>query len=95
MGKPTAGRKLCVIPATRSMAQVEQTLRSAQLQPLLPHGVLDKLIEENKQDLYEKWIGGHLAALRTAIDEGDASSIAEDNVFDRVWETLHRRPTPR
>jgi antitoxin ParD1/3/4 len=27
-----------------------------------------------------------LAALRTAIDEGDASGIAEDNVFERVRE---------
>ena len=29
-----------------------------------------------------------LAALRTAIDEGDASGIAEDGVFERVRETL-------
>ena len=29
-----------------------------------------------------------LAALRTAIDEGDASGIAEGNVFDRVLEKL-------
>jgi antitoxin ParD1/3/4 len=29
-----------------------------------------------------------LAALRAAIDEGDASGIAEENVFARVRETL-------
>jgi antitoxin ParD1/3/4 len=35
-----------------------------------------------------------LAALRTAIDEGDASGIAEGNVFDRVRKTLNL-PTRR
>jgi predicted transcriptional regulator len=29
---------------------------------------------------------GRLAALRAAIDEGDASGVAEDGVFDRVRE---------
>jgi antitoxin ParD1/3/4 len=29
-----------------------------------------------------------LAALRTAIDEGDASGVAEGNVLERVRETL-------
>jgi antitoxin ParD1/3/4 len=35
-----------------------------------------------------------LAALRAAIDEGDASGIAENDVFARVRETLNpaRRP---
>lgn len=36
-----------------------------------------------------------LAALRTAIDEGDGSGIAEGNVFDRVRKTLNLRTTPR
>ena len=31
---------------------------------------------------------GKLAALRTAIDLGDGSGIAEGNVFDRVRKTL-------
>jgi antitoxin ParD1/3/4 len=35
-----------------------------------------------------------LAALRAAIDEGDASGIAEDGVFTRVRETLSL-PTQR
>jgi antitoxin ParD1/3/4 len=35
-----------------------------------------------------------LAALRAAIDEGDASGLAEGNVFDRVRKTL-RLPTTR
>lgn len=30
-----------------------------------------------------------LAALRTAIDEGDASGIAEGNVFDSIRATLN------
>ena len=36
-----------------------------------------------------------LAALRTAIDEGDASGIAEGNVFERVREKLNLPSTPR
>jgi hypothetical protein len=36
-----------------------------------------------------------LAALRAAIDEGDASGVAEGDVFARVRETLKRPPTPR
>ncbi len=36
-----------------------------------------------------------LAALRTAIDEGDASGVAEGNVFARVRETLNLPATPR
>jgi len=36
-----------------------------------------------------------LAALRTAIDEGDASGIAKGNVFARVRETLKLPPTQR
>ena len=35
-----------------------------------------------------------LAALRAAIDEGDASGLAEGNVFDRVRKTL-KLPTTR
>jgi antitoxin ParD1/3/4 len=36
-----------------------------------------------------------LAALRAAIDEGDASGIAEGNVFDRVRKTLSPPTTRR
>ncbi len=36
-----------------------------------------------------------LAALRTAIDEGDASGVAEGNVFSRVRDTLNLPTTPR
>jgi antitoxin ParD1/3/4 len=35
-----------------------------------------------------------LAALRTAIDEGDASGIVEGDVFTRVRETLNLPTTP-
>ena len=36
-----------------------------------------------------------LAVLRAAIDEGDASGIAEDGVFERVLETLKVPKTRR
>jgi len=36
-----------------------------------------------------------LAALRAAIDDGDRSGIAEDNVFARVREKLNLSSTPR
>jgi antitoxin ParD1/3/4 len=43
----------------------------------------------------ERQYEAKLAALRAAIDEGDASGIAKDNVFGRVRKTLklpaHRR----
>jgi len=39
---------------------------------------------EREEQLYE----AKLAALRTAIDEGDASGIAEGDVFGRVRKTL-------
>jgi hypothetical protein len=45
---------LGIVPATRSVAQVMEMLRSAQRQPLLQPGVLDKAIKENKRDLYDK-----------------------------------------
>ena len=45
---------------------------------------------EREEQQYE----AKLAALRTAIDEGDASGIAEGNVFDRVRKTLNL-PTRR
>jgi len=51
---------LGTVPATRSVAQVMRTLRSAQGQPVLPPGALDKAIEENKRDVYDKWIVGEL-----------------------------------
>ena len=51
---------LGIVPATRSVTQVMKMLRSAQRRPLLQPGVLDKAIEENKRDLYDKWIGGEV-----------------------------------
>ena len=36
-----------------------------------------------------------LAALRAAIDEGDASGIAKGNPFDRVRKALRLRTKPR
>jgi antitoxin ParD1/3/4 len=46
---------------------------------------------EREEQQYE----AKLAALRTAIDEGDASGVAEGSVFARVRETLTLPNTPR
>jgi antitoxin ParD1/3/4 len=46
---------------------------------------------EREEQQYE----AKLTALRTAVDEGDASGIAEGNVFQRVRETLNLSTTPR
>ncbi len=43
----------------------------------------------------ERQYEAKLAALRTAIDEGDASGIAKGKVFDRVRKTLKLHTTPR
>jgi antitoxin ParD1/3/4 len=45
---------------------------------------------EREEQQYE----AKLAGLRAAIDEGDASGIAEGDVFARVREALHS-PAPR
>ena len=45
---------------------------------------------EREEQQYE----AKLAGLRAAIDEGDASGIAEGDVFARVREALHL-PAPR
>ena len=42
-----------------------------------------RTLEREEQEYEAK-----LAVLRAAIDEGDASGIAEDGVFERVRETL-------
>jgi antitoxin ParD1/3/4 len=44
-----------------------------------------------EEELYE----AKLAALRAAIDEGDASGVAEGNPFARVRETLNLRSAKR
>jgi antitoxin ParD1/3/4 len=46
---------------------------------------------EREEQQYE----AKLAALRAAIDEGDASGIAEGNVFARVRERLNLPLAPR
>ena len=43
----------------------------------------------------ERQYEAKLAALRTAIDEGDASGIAKGDAFDRVRKTLKLRTTRR
>ena len=49
-----------------------------------PQAVLVELVGEALER--EEQREGKLATLRLAIDEGDASGIAEDGVFDRVRE---------
>lgn len=46
---------------------------------------------EREEQRYE----AKLAALRNAVDEGDASGLAEDNAFERVREKLNLPLTPR
>lgn len=46
---------------------------------------------EREEQQYE----AKLAALRTAIDEGDASGVAEGDAFARVRETLNLPTTQR
>jgi len=46
---------------------------------------------EREEQEYEAKLG----VLRAAIDEGDASGIAEDGVFERVLETLKLPKTRR
>ena len=46
---------------------------------------------EREEQQYE----AKLAALRTAIDEGDASGVAKGNVFARVRKTLNLPTTSR
>lgn len=50
-----------------------------------PQAVLVELVGE-ALEREEQQHGGKLAALRSAIDEGDASGVAEDGVFGRVRE---------
>jgi len=49
-----------------------------------------RTLEREEQEYEAK-----LAVLRAAIDEGDASGIAEDGVFERVLETLKPPKTRR
>ena len=49
---------LPVMPATRSMAEVERMLDAAHFKPIVPDAAVDRAIHENKQDLSDKWIAG-------------------------------------
>jgi predicted RNase H-like HicB family nuclease len=56
-------------------------------------------LNENLSDAIDGYLSvladERLAALRTAIDEGDASGIAEGDVFVRVLEALNLPQKPR
>jgi len=49
-----------------------------------------RILEREEQEYEAK-----LAALRAAIDEGDASGVATGNVFSRVRQTLNITPPTR
>jgi prevent-host-death family protein len=57
---------LPMIPATRSMAEVERMLDAAPYKSLVPDDVssgdaaIDRAIHENKQDVSDRWIAGEL-----------------------------------
>jgi predicted RNase H-like HicB family nuclease len=56
-------------------------------------------LNENLHDAIDGYVSvsqdERLSALRTAIDEGDASGIAEGDVFARVLERLNLPQKPR
>ena len=58
-----------------------------------PQAVLVELVGEALER--EEQREGKFAALRSAIDEGDASGVAEDGVFDRVRERAGLPPRSR
>jgi hypothetical protein len=49
----------------------------------------------NANPTSDRQYDGKLAALQAAIDEGDASGVAGDNVFTRVRESLNPPPERR
>jgi antitoxin ParD1/3/4 len=82
--------------------------RNVNLTPALDRFVLEKVESgryENASEVVraalrtlereEQQYEAKLAALRNAIDEGDASGLAEGDVFARVREKLNLPTTPR
>ncbi len=55
-----AGRLLRVVPATRSMAEVERMLDAKPASPVLPPGLLDEILADTRKDVFDKWIAGEL-----------------------------------
>ncbi len=53
----------------------------------------ERFVRTKERD--DEQYGANLAALRTAIVEGDASGIAKGNVFARVRKTLNLPTKPR
>ena len=54
-----------------------------------------KLLSARRARRLQRQYEAKLAALRAAIDEGDASGIAKGNPFDRVRKTLNLRAKRR
>jgi antitoxin ParD1/3/4 len=55
----------------------------------MPSRNVDLTDEQPEDRLYE----AKLAALRAAIDEGDASGVAEGNAFERIRQAFNLRST--
>ena len=55
-----AHKFLRVIPATRSMAEVERMLDRSPGCPVLPPGLLDEILADTRKDVFDKWIAGEL-----------------------------------
>ena len=51
---------LPVVPAARSMAEVEKMLDAAPRGRLVSPDALERALAENKKDVYDKWITGEL-----------------------------------
>jgi antitoxin ParD1/3/4 len=68
-------------PLDRSVLKKVKTGRYENASEVVPAAL--RTLEREEREYEAK-----LAVLRTAIDQGDASGIAEEGVFERVRETL-------
>jgi prevent-host-death family protein len=55
-----AHKFLRVIPATRSMAEVERLLDENPDVPVLPPDPIEKIFADTRKDVFDKWIAGEL-----------------------------------
>ncbi|MGA2770006.1 MAG: type II toxin-antitoxin system prevent-host-death family antitoxin [Bryobacteraceae bacterium] len=55
-----AYKSLRVIPATRSMAEVERMLDENPDMTVLPPDLVERIFEDTRKDVFDKWIAGEL-----------------------------------
>ena len=55
-----AHKFLRVLPATRSMAEVERMLDENPDVPVLPPDLVERIFEDTRKDVFDKWIAGEL-----------------------------------